>query len=166
MSFIVSGIDMPESCWDCPCGIFNGDARFCSAYDCRSISVPSTRPDWCPLRPMPERKTGRWSGLWSEPDNEDAMYGEKLNEGDTIYLLGVEGTVRNECGAWGWGSCHYVPWDKLNARMPHGNNPDFCCCDNFVSFWELKWNFDDGYDWDGVPFISHKADEKMEVEHE
>jgi hypothetical protein len=22
----------------------------------------------------------------------------------------------------------------------------------------LKWNFDDGYDWDGVPFIKHRKD--------
>lgn len=114
-----------------------------------------------------ERKTWRWSGLWSEPDNEeDAMYGEKLNEGDTIYLLGVEGTVRKECGAWGWGSYHYVPWEELKSRIPHNNEPTFCYCDNFVSFWELKWNFDDGHDWDGVPFVSHNADTKMEVEHE
>lgn len=104
----------------------------------------------------------RWSGLWSEPQNDTEMYGEKLIEGDTIYLLGVEGTVTQECGAWGWGSPRYVPWDELEKRTPHGNSADFCFCDNFVSFWELKWNFDDGYDWDGVPFISHTRRTKNE----
>ena len=108
----------------------------------------------------PERKTGEWSGLWSEPQDDNSIYGEKLMEGDTIYLLGVEGVVKQECGAWGWESGEYVPWEKLEKKMPHGNSPDFCYCDNFVSFWELKWAFDDGYDWDGVPFIRHGA--KME----
>ena len=100
----------------------------------------------------------RWSGLWSEPEDDDSVYGEKLMEGDTIYILGVEGAVRQECGAWGWGSNEYVPWEDLEDKIPHNNSPDFCYCDNFVSFWELKWNFDDGYDWDGVPFIRHGKD--------
>ena len=100
----------------------------------------------------------RWSGLWSEPKDDDSVYGEKLMDGDTIYLLGVEGTVRQECGAWGWGSCEYVPWEELESKILHNNSPDFCYCDNFISFWELKWNFDDGDDWDGVPFIRHGKD--------
>lgn len=100
----------------------------------------------------------RWSGLWSEPQDDKSIYGEKLIDGDIIYLLGVEGVVRQECGAWGWGSWNYVPWEQLESKMPHGNSPSFCYCDHFVSFWELKWNFDDGEDWDGVPYISHKAD--------
>ena len=100
----------------------------------------------------------RWSGLWSEPEDDDSVYGEKLMEGDTIYLLGVEGAVRQECGAWGWGSNEYVPWEDLEDKIPNNNRPDFCYCDNFVSFWELKWNFDDGNDWDGVPFIRHGKD--------
>ena len=109
----------------------------------------------------PERK---WSGLWSEPKNDSSVYGEKLMEGDTVYLLGVEGTVRYENGAWGWGSCNYVPWEELEKKMPHNNQPDFCYCDNFISFWELKWNFDDGYDWDGVPFIRHGMDMREDAE--
>ena len=35
----------------------------------------------------------RWSGMWSEPEDDHSVYGEKLKEGDTIYHLGVEGTV-------------------------------------------------------------------------
>ena len=103
------------------------------------------------------QRTGRWSGLWSEPQDDNSIYGEKLMEGDTIYLLGVEGVVKQEYGAWGWASVEYVPWEKLEEKMPHGNRPNFCYCDNFVSFWELKWAFDDGSDWDGVPFIRHGA---------
>ena len=101
----------------------------------------------------------RWSGLWSEPEEDsNNVYGEKLMEGDTVYLLGVEGYVTQESGAWGWGSHEYVPWEDLEDKIPNNNRPDFCYCDNFVSFWELKWHFDDGYDWDGVPFIKHRKD--------
>lgn len=96
-----------------------------------------------------------WSGLYSESDEEEGDIGNKLIEGDTIYLLGVEGEVRYECGAWGWGSVNYVPWEELEKRVPHNNRPTFCYCDNFISFWELKWMFDDGNEWDGVPFIKH-----------
>lgn len=106
---------------------------------------------------QPERIRGRWSGFYSEPNDDTHIYGEKLMEGDTVYLLGVEGYVSCECGAWGWGSSNYVPWEQLESRMPHNNAPTFCYCDNFISFWELKWNFDDGNDWDGVPYIKHHS---------
>ena len=101
-----------------------------------------------------------WSGFYSEPKDDNSIYGKKLMEDDTIYLLGIEGRVRQECGAWGWGSAEYVPWEQLQAKVPHNNNPAFCYCDNFISFWELKWNFDDGYDWDGVPYIKHEPGEE------
>lgn len=97
----------------------------------------------------------RWCGLYSESQNEFDTYGPRLIEGDTIYLLGVKGKVVYDCGAWGWGSSEYVPWDKLEKRIPHNNNPHFCYNDNFISFWELIWNFNDDFEWKGVPFISH-----------
>ena len=99
-----------------------------------------------------------WTGLCAESSTEDSIYGEELYEGDTIYLLGVEGEVVKQCGAWGWGSLEYVPWEELEKRVPHKNNPNFCYCDNFISFWELKYNFDDGFDWDGVPFIRKEGE--------
>ena len=98
-----------------------------------------------------------WLGLWSEPTDDCSVYGEKLYAGDTIYLLGIKGTVMQNDGAWGWGSSEYVPWEDLEKKIPHNNKPDFCYCDNFISFFELKWNFDDGDDWDGVPFIRKEA---------
>lgn len=72
MSRSVLVIDTPENCYDCPFG-----TAFCSAleyeglceladclgcdeiliteehYDCESKS----RPDWCPLKPLPEKDT-------------------------------------------------------------------------------------------------------------
>lgn len=111
------------------------------------------------------RETKKARGLYAEPENEDDTYGKELLEGETIYLLGVEGKVVMECGAWGWGSHEYVPWEELEKRIPHNNQPRFCYCDNFISFWELKWNFDNGNDWDGVPFIKHSK-EKQELKNE
>ena len=92
-------------------------------------------------------------GLYAESSDDGYMHGDELHEGDTIYLLGVEGKVCYDCGAWGWGSHEYVPWDELEKKIPNNNTPTFCYNDNFISFWELKWNFDNGCDWDGVPFI-------------
>lgn len=103
-----------------------------------------------------------WCGLYAESPEEDFLEeGEMLCKGDTIYLLGVEGTVCFDCGAWGWGSHNYVPWEELEKKIPHNNHPYFCYCDNFISFWELKWNFDDGCDWDGVPFIKKEANHEI-----
>lgn len=88
----------------------------------------------------------RFSGLLTDND-------EALHEGDTISLLGVKGKVCICCGAWGWGSHKYVPWEELEKRIPHGNNPAFCYNDNFISFWELIWNFSDEPEPLTVPFI-------------
>ena len=123
-------------------------------YELPNIAIQ--RENFQKMKPFDSLCKTSWSGLWSEPTDDNSVYGEKLMEGDTIYLLGVEGMVTFENGAWGWGSSEYVPWEQLESKIPHGNNPSFCYCDNFVSFWELKWNFDDGNDWDGVPYISHE----------
>ena len=87
----------------------------------------------------------------------DEEYNE-LFENDTVYLLGIEGKVVFECGAWGWASFeNCVPWDELEKRIPNNNSPAFVYNDNFVSFWELKWNFDNGDDWNGVPYIKKES---------
>lgn len=57
MSILITGIDMPKKCLDCPCCSISDDnkAKFCAAYDCKQIMASSDRPDWCPLRPMPKK---------------------------------------------------------------------------------------------------------------
>lgn len=53
MSKAVLVMDMPESCYQCPFGNDN--------FECDVIGRPLDvnqkieKPDWCPLRPMPEK---------------------------------------------------------------------------------------------------------------
>lgn len=73
MSKSVLVIDTPENCYDCPFGTaYCGELEYvgyCELagcldydvilmteehYDCESKS----RPDWCPLKPLPEKMTG------------------------------------------------------------------------------------------------------------
>ena len=49
--------DTPKNCYDCPFGTeYCGDSEYegcCELDDCESKS----RPDWCPLKPLPEKNT-------------------------------------------------------------------------------------------------------------
>jgi len=66
-------IDTPENCYDCPFGTeYCGDSEYegrcelaeCLDGDTRLIAEEhydyesESRPDWCPLKPLPERMTG------------------------------------------------------------------------------------------------------------
>ncbi len=54
---IIKGMEMPESCFECPC-VRHDSWRGEDSYQCNNtlaiISEYSQRPDWCPLRPAPE----------------------------------------------------------------------------------------------------------------
>lgn len=64
MSVIVKGMEMPENCSEC---------RLMADYWCYAKTINGQpgptfmdhRPDWCPLRPMPE-KHGRWKIVTGE----------------------------------------------------------------------------------------------------
>ena len=71
MSKSVLVIDTPENCYDCPFGTeYCGDSEYegccelaeCLDGDTRLIAEEhydyesESRPDWCPLKPLPERK--------------------------------------------------------------------------------------------------------------
>ena len=75
MSKAVLVIDMPEKCEKCPLNTLYGDAgyyvceagRYCGKKWGR-VDL-SSKPDWCPLRPMPEKKqnacTHGFAGGWN-----------------------------------------------------------------------------------------------------
>lgn len=69
----------------------------------------------------------------------------ELCVGDKVGLFGMSGKVVFECGAYGIGFETLIDWDKIEEKIPEmtgcNNSPCFCYNDNFVSFWELLWNF-------------------------
>ena len=54
MSKAVLVMDMPESCYQCPFG--NDDAECDVVGRPFDVNTKIEKPDWCPLRPMPEKK--------------------------------------------------------------------------------------------------------------
>lgn len=53
MSKSVLVIDTPEKCVSC---IYVGIFHYFCRINCRDIKDISTKPDWCPLKPLPEEK--------------------------------------------------------------------------------------------------------------
>ena len=48
-------MDMPDYCNDCYAMNMSLSGRFCRAAE-ESLPVKAERPDWCPLRELPEKK--------------------------------------------------------------------------------------------------------------
>lgn len=67
--------------------------------------------------------------------------GKMLWTGDIVDFFGMIGVVTFEHGAFGIRFKEYIDWDIVKENCPY----DFihsCRNDNFVSLWELLWNFD------------------------
>lgn len=53
-------IDMPDKCWKCPiCASYQTSAfsireYWCTANENEDVD-PDKKPDWCPLKPVPEK---------------------------------------------------------------------------------------------------------------
>lgn len=60
MSKAILVIDMPRCCKECPLIIFYGHG-FCAKElrECSGKDKHVRKPDWCPLRPMPEKAEKR-----------------------------------------------------------------------------------------------------------
>ncbi len=51
-------VDIPETCGDCACCQYDGQYdRYCgvNGEDLMNIDWNGEKPDWCPIKPMPER---------------------------------------------------------------------------------------------------------------
>lgn len=70
--------------------------------------------------------------------------GKSICLGDTVDLFGMVGTVCFQCGAYGIGFDE-IDWELIEGNIYEitgcNNSPYFCKNDNFISFWELLWNF-------------------------
>ena len=77
------------------------------------------------------------------------MFDRNCNElklGDKVVLIasGQEGKIVFECGAFGIGIDGCINYDKIQNTMDEigiGNKYEGCFNDNFVTLWELYWNF-------------------------
>lgn len=70
--------------------------------------------------------------------------GKTICTDDTITLFGMNGIVTFKAGAYGI-YFNKIDWDLIHSKIPEitgcDNKPYFCENDNFISFWELIWNF-------------------------
>ena len=71
--------------------------------------------------------------------------GIELHVGQKVMLLNQTGDVTFECGAYGIAFSQPIDWAAFEAAIPattHSRNPLHACFnDNFISFWEIIWNF-------------------------
>ncbi|MGN0656582.1 MAG: YopX family protein [Ruminiclostridium sp.] len=72
--------------------------------------------------------------------------GSGIFEGDIVKITDFQiGCVVYECGAFGIAVMPRIDWDYLDSEIAEitgcNNSPYFCCNDNFISLWELMWNY-------------------------
>lgn len=67
--------------------------------------------------------------------------GKDIYEGDIVKVFGMTGEIVQECGAFGIHIEPCIDYDRLECEIPNGYNADFCFNDNFISLWELWWNY-------------------------
>lgn len=88
-----------------------------------------------------------------EVTNISDYNGKTICTEDKVDLFGMTGTVCFECGAYGIGF-EKIDWALIESKISEvtgcDNSPHFCYNDNFISFWELLWNFNCEDDWCNV----------------
>lgn len=73
--------------------------------------------------------------------------GRQVREGDRVRFCGHEGEVVFECGSLGVVVENGIDYDVLQSFMDEyedvccGNEFSGCMDDNFISLWEIYWNF-------------------------
>ena len=68
--------------------------------------------------------------------------GRRIWEGDIVDLFGMKGNVVQECGAFGIAFMKTIDYDLLESKIPFNNSANFCFNDNFISLWEIFWNYE------------------------
>lgn len=76
--------------------------------------------------------------------------GNLIWENDILDFLGHKGTVVFECGGFGIGYQKNIDWEDIQAnimRVTGCENILYACeNDNYISLWEIYWNFNDEND--------------------
>ncbi len=70
--------------------------------------------------------------------------GVKIFEGDIVKFFGcsMQGKIVFEKGSFGIAILPNINWTLLDINVPFNNRPCFCYNDNFISLWEIYWNFE------------------------
>lgn len=96
-----------------------------------------------------------WGVEWVEVDETTICqytglndnHGNKIWENDVVEFLGYKGKIVFECGCFGIGSKITIDWDKISDNIfPITGCNNFlkaCENDNFISLWEIYWNFNE-----------------------
>lgn len=73
--------------------------------------------------------------------------GKLIWENDIVDFLGHKGTVVLECGGFGIGYQKNIDWNEIQSnimRVTGCENILYACeNDNYISLWEIYWNFND-----------------------
>ena len=73
--------------------------------------------------------------------------GKLIWENDVVDFLGHKGLVKYECGSFGIGFKKTIDWEEITSYiMPITGceNALYACeNDNYISIWEIYWNFND-----------------------
>ena len=73
--------------------------------------------------------------------------GKLIWENDIVDFLGHKGIVKYECGSFGIAYRDYIDWEEIEANIcpiTGCDNALYACeNDNFISLWEIYWNFND-----------------------
>lgn len=73
--------------------------------------------------------------------------GELIFENDIVDFLGHKGKVKYECGSFGIAYIKCIDWEEIESNicpMTGCDNALYACeNDNYISLWEIYWNFND-----------------------
>ena len=73
--------------------------------------------------------------------------GKLIWENDIVDFLGHKGRVKYECGSFGIAYRECIDWKEIESNICHVTGCDnaLCACenDNYISLWEIYWNFND-----------------------
>ena len=76
--------------------------------------------------------------------------GNLIWENDIAVFLGHKGTIKFECGSFGIAYKAPIDWREIQANIMRvtgcENNLYACENDNYISLWEIYWNFNDEED--------------------
>lgn len=97
--------------------------------------------------------------------------GKLIWENDVVELFGHRGTIKYVCGGFGIGYQKNIDWEEIQSniiRVTGCENILYACeNDNYISLWEIYWNFNDEDDSvDIVEVIGNVFDNKELLESE